>query len=107
MRIALKTKVGRKHEDLTEEQIEWLKELLDRADMTYINPGKKDHVYVGKVEGLSKYIQKQYLLWMLRDILDIHGNEIVGFHIGETSFVDKFDKKLSFTKLYNFLKFKK
>ena len=57
---------------------------------------------------MSKYVQKQYLLWTLRDILDIiNENEIVGFHNDETSFVDKFDKKLSFTKLYNFLKFNK
>ena len=80
MRIALALKRGRKYEDLASEQIEQLKKFLDKLDMIYINPGKKDHVYVGKKDGVSQYTQKQYLLWTLRDILEIlNGNEIVSF----------------------------
>ena len=71
--------------------------------MTYINPGKKDNVYVGKVDGKSVYVQKQYLLWTLRDTLDIiNGSEFEGDPNKEASFPGKFEKKLSFAKLYNF-----
>lgn len=38
------------------------------SDITSINPGKRDHVYIGKFEGKSQYIQKQYLLRKLRDV---------------------------------------
>ena len=44
MRIALSKTGGIKHQDLSDDQIEWLKEFMDRSDMTYINPGKKDLV---------------------------------------------------------------
>ena len=44
------------------------------------NPRKRDHVYIRKVEGKSQYVQKKYLLWKLRDILDtVNGNKIVCF----------------------------
>ena len=41
------------------------------SDITSINPGKRDHVYIGKFEGKSQYIQKQYFLRKLRDVLDM------------------------------------
>ena len=41
---------------------------VGRSDITSINPGKRDHVYIGKFEGKSQYIQKQYLLRKLRDV---------------------------------------
>ena len=41
---------------------------VGRSDITSINPGKSDHVYIGKFEGKSQYIQKQYLLRKLRDV---------------------------------------
>ncbi|XP_066916722.1 uncharacterized protein [Clytia hemisphaerica] len=106
LRNALSKKKGRKYEDLSEEQVEWLKDFLERSDMTYINPGKKDHVYIGKIDGVSQYVQKQYLLWTLRDTLDIiNGNdEIRREKRNENSFQDMFGKKLSFARLYNFFK---
>ena len=46
IRIVLPNNKGPKHEDLIEEQTDWLKELRDRSNMTCINPGKKNHVYI-------------------------------------------------------------
>ena len=67
--------------------------------MTYINPGKRDHVCNGKIEGKSEKLRK------LRDVLGIvNGNEIIGFQNDNLSFQYRFEKKLSFLKLYNFFK---
>ena len=68
--------------------------------MTYINPGKRDHIYIGKFEGRSQNVQKRNLLWKLRNVLDIvNGNEIVGFQNGNLGFQDRLEKKLSFSML--------
>ena len=76
---------------------------MDRSDMTYINPGNRDHIYIRKFEGRSQNVQKRNLLWKLRNVLDIvNGNEIVGFQNGNLGFQDRFEKKLSFSMLYNF-----
>lgn len=108
MKIALTPKRQHKHEELSEEKTQWLKEFLDRSGMTYINLGRKDHVHVGKVVGVSPCLQQQYLFWRLRDTLDIiNGNKIVGLTNEEMSIVDKFDKKISFTKVHHFFKSQK
>ena len=45
--------------------------------MTYINPGRQDNVYIGKVDGERKYLPQQYLLRTLKDLLDrINGGEL-------------------------------
>ena len=62
---------GRKKQELNEDEIAWLTEFLDRPDVSLITPGKNDHVYVGKVDGKKQFLQKRYLLWTLRDLLDI------------------------------------
>lgn len=62
---------GRPRKSLIDEEKEWLIEFLARADMTYTNPGRKDNVYIGKIDGERVYKQKLYLLWNIRDILDI------------------------------------
>ena len=73
--------------------------------MTYINRGKRDCLDIRKCEGKSQYVQKQHLLWKLRGKLDIvNGNEILGFQNDNLSFRDRFEKKLSFSKLDNFFK---
>ena len=33
---------------LSEEEKEWLLTFFDRLDITYINPDRKDNVYIGK-----------------------------------------------------------
>ena len=69
----------------------WLKELLDRSDVSYTTPGRKDHIYVGKVNGVKKYEQKRYLLWNLRDLHDIANGDT---ETVKESFVSCFNRKL-------------
>lgn len=65
----------------------------------------KNHVFIGNVEDEFQYTLKQFYLWTLKDKLDImNDNEILRLTDGEMSLADKFDKKLSFTKLYHFFK---
>ena len=78
LRITLiqKKHPGPTRKALTEEQIQWLVAALDRPDNSYMNPGKNDNVYIGKVDGVKQYEQKRYFLWPLRDILDILNGSI-------------------------------
>ena len=49
---------------------------MDRPEISYMKPGKKDH-YTKKVNGEKSHGQKRYLLWPLRDILDmLNGSDI-------------------------------
>ena len=59
---------GLKAHTLTEEQQKWLDDAFDRPDITYVNPGRKDNVYVGKKDGERQYVQKRYLLWSLSEL---------------------------------------
>ena len=52
-------KRGRKANVITKEQEDWLFDVLERSDMTYTNPGRKDHVYMGKINGEKVYEQKK------------------------------------------------
>ena len=70
--------------------------------MTYTNPGQKDNVYIGKEDGERIYKQRLYLLWNLRDILDI-ANGTGKIEISN-SFNKAFDKLLTFSQLHDFLK---
>ena len=51
------SKAGRPRIELAESGKEWLKNVLDKPDITYVTPCRKDHRYVGKVDGKS---QKRY-----------------------------------------------
>jgi len=76
---------------------------LDRPEISYMNPGKNDH-FTKKVNGKKVHIQKRYLLWPLRDILEIlNGSDIDSGN----GFEDEFDKKLSFSLFYKFIKARK
>ena len=82
-------KVGRAKNELTESEKEWLKNFLDKPDITYVTPGWKDHRYVGKVDGKSQYVQKRY--WTLNDLLNIaNGSSLIK---NESSFEFSFGKK--------------
>ena len=72
-------------------------EFLSRSDMTYTNPGRQVHVYIGRVDGERKYLPRQYLLWTLRDLLDIINGT-------ESNFVSTFSEKLTFSQPYEFTK---
>ena len=91
-------KGGRPQRNITEEQKQWLREALDHPDLSMINPGKKDNVYVGKVDGERRYEPKRYLLWPIRDILNI-----LNMSDAEESYVQAFDDKLSIRMLHRFL----
>ena len=55
-------KRGRPQKNHTEEQKQWLRKVLDSPDLSMIYPGKKDNVFIGKVDGERRYKQKRYLL---------------------------------------------
>ena len=66
------------------------------------SPGRKDNVYIGKVDGEKVFKQKLYLLWNIRDVLDI-ANGSGKIKVPDT-FFRKFEKALTFSQLYDFLK---
>ena len=47
---------GRLRKELLEEKKDWMIEFLSRSDMTYTNPGCRDNVYIGKVNGERNYL---------------------------------------------------
>ena len=103
LRITLKENRGRPRKELSEEESIWLIEFLSRSDISYTNPGRKDNVYIGKSNGESRYLQRRYLLWPSRDILLMaNGTEGIG-----DSYASKFEEKLKFSQLYDFLKLHK
>ena len=72
--------------------------MLDRSDLSMMNPGKKVHVYVGKSNGERKCERKRYLLWPYRDLLNILNTP------ENDSYVDTYGEELLFSALYRFLK---
>ena len=68
-------KRGRTEKVINDEPTAYLDEFFERPDITYINPGRKDHVYLGKVDGEKTYAQKRYLLWTLRELFEILNGE--------------------------------
>ena len=48
----------------------------------------------------GNYLHRQYLLWTLKDLLDI----INGSELHSSNFVSTFSEKLSFSQLYDFIK---
>ena len=97
LRIKLPGKRGRKNRTLTEDQENFLLDVFERSDMTYTTPGRKDNVYIGKIDGEKTFVQKRYLLWNLRDALNI-------INTGEKSYATEFGEALSFSCFYNFIK---
>ena len=109
LRIKMKKKPGPKKSELTTEEENWLHDFLNRGDISYVNPGRADNVYVGKREGKRQYIQKRYLLWKLRDLFDIiNGSDLLNSDddadVCNDSFPSAFNKELSFSLMYSFLK---
>ena len=56
---------------LSYNEVDWLLDFFNPADILYITPSRKDHVYIGKRKGINEYQQKRYLLWTLRKLFDI------------------------------------
>ena len=82
-------------------------ELLERSNIMYATSGWRSTVYVWVNGGKREYKQKQYLLWKLRDLLEIiNGCEIITIE-NLLSFTEAFDYEVSFHQMYNFLKMHK
>ena len=70
---------GRPKQILDADEKSWLIDFLDRPDITYTMPGKREQVYMGKVNGKKVYETKKYLLWTLHELLNIaNGCEATG-----------------------------
>ena len=105
LRINPKEIRGRLRKCLDDNQKVWLFELINRSDITYTNPGRADNVYIGKSEGKRKYLPKLYLLWSLRELLDIvNGTNELIYTDEYRTFEDAFGIKLTFSQLYDFVK---
>ena len=68
---------------------------LSHPDLWMMNPGKKDTVYVRKVDRKRRYEPNRYLSWPIRDILNI-----LDMSHAEESYVQAFDDKLSIRMLH-------
>ena len=103
LRIAVvKSKAERKKNELSQEEREWLKNFLERADITYT--GRRDTVYVRMDHSKRQYKQKRYLLWKTSDLLGIFNTPKVITNEQYDSFPETFLRDLSFRQQYEFLK---
>ena len=73
-----------------------LNEFFERLDITRQSPGKKDNGYIGRANGEKKSLQKRYLLWTLREVLDI---------INDYALSNSESFKKNCANLYHFSKF--
>ena len=99
LRIKLRIKLPRtkKNRTLTEDQENFLLDVFERSGTTYTTTGRKDNVYVGKIDGEKTFAQKRYLFWNLRDASNI-------INSGEKSYATEFGEALSISCFYNFIK---
>ena len=72
-----------------------------------MNPGRKNHVYVGKKDGVKMYEQKRYFLWKIRDFHEIASGGSGIEEAGGDSFSNGFGSPLKFALLYDVLKLHK
>ena len=77
---------------------------LNRSDISYTTPGRKDNVDVGTFNKEKKFVQKRYLLWTIGEISDtINGSKLLESSEGD-NFCFKFGKDITFRRLYDLLK---
>ena len=96
------SKAGGPKNGLAESEKQWLKNLLDKPDGTYVTPGRRDHCYVRKFDGKSQYVQKRYLTWTLNELLNIaNGSSLIK---SKSSFEFSFGKKIKCHQLYEYIK---
>ena len=74
-------------------------EFLSRSDMIQIPPVRTMFIQ-GKWMVSGNYLHRQYLLWTLKYLLDI----INCSELHSSNLVTTFSEKLSFSKLYDFIK---
>ena len=100
VRFDFKAKRGKKKDKLSDEELKSLKEFLDRLDISYMNPGRKDHVCIDKKDGVKVYEQKRYLLWKIRDLHEIANGGSVIEEAGGDSLSNAFGRPLKFALPY-------
>lgn len=93
---------GRQKQILSDEEEEWLSTFMDRADISRQTPGRKDTVFIGKMNGEKQYTQKRYLQWTIRELLGIINGKVP--MEGCSTFSDSFERDLTFRQLYDFIK---
>ena len=81
LHIAVHDKSERKKNELSKKEKGWINNFLERSDINYTIPGRRDTVYVGMDGGKRKYKQKRYLLWNLCDLLKINRSKMYNFLI--------------------------
>ena len=107
VRFDFKAKRGKKKDEPSDEELTWLKEFLDRPDILYMNPGRKDHVNVRKKDGVKVYEQKRYLLWKIRDLHETTNGGSVIEETGGDSFSNAFGRPMKIALPYDVLKLHK
>ena len=87
---------------LTEEEQDCLVNVFDRPDIH--KPRSEKQCICWEKDGKREYVQKRYLLWTLRDLLNIiYGVKLEGVsNINTLS--DTFGKDITFSSLYNCIK---
>ena len=99
LRINLKEKRGRPRKELTEREKIWrLNSLAGPTFHTLILVGKTAYISVRLMEKAN--ICRKNILWALREIVSIANSQ----EAVDESFESKFDKILTFSRLYDFLK---
>ena len=96
---AVHNKSGRKKSELSEIEEEWIENFLERSDIMYTAPGRRNTVYIGMHGVNSEYKQK------LRD-LEINVSKIIT-NENFPSFTEAFGHELSVRQTCNFLKMHK
>ena len=87
---------------LDSEKRNFLLQFLERQDISYTAPGKKDQVYMGKdEEGNSVFKPKRYLLHPIRELCSMQNDDKTQF---DETYVKKFSAKLSYSTLCRFIK---
>lgn len=104
VKVKFGEKSGRKKNLLSEEEQQWVLNFLDRADISYTTPGRRDNVYIGVFNKVKKYAQKRYLLWKIRDIFDIINGSKIMENVEIETYESKFGKKITFRQLYDMFK---
>ena len=84
-----------------------VKRVSYRPNISSLNPGRKDHVYIGKKDGVKVYKQKRYLLWKIRDLHEIANGWNGIEEAGGDSFSNSFGSPLKFALLFEVLKLHK
>ena len=80
-----------------------MENFLETSGITYTTVGRMDNVYVGMDVIEREYKQNRYLLWKLRDLLEITNWSKIITNENFLSFTEAFKDELSLRQVYNFL----